>query len=145
MRGWRELAPLVACVGLLASCTQTRNVYLTGRTSGATVQTQVITMSGQPSGEATLRLNGKTYTGRWVYMSGGGSVGLTTATAVSGAHTASSTGMALGLPSGGNGTMNLAASDGSTLRCIFQYSTWSRSGVGVCEGSDGEIYDIQIS
>jgi len=140
----REIIALFACIGL-AGCTRTFNVYLTGRTSGDTGQTEVLVTSGHPSGDVSLVLKGKTYTGRWVYMSGGGSVGLSTATVVTGQHTASGTGMALGLPTGGNGTMNLTASDGSSLRCVYQFSEWSSSGVGVCQGSDGETYDVQIS
>jgi hypothetical protein len=140
----RKIASLLACIGLVA-CTHTFNVYLTGRTSGTTGQTEVLVSSGHPSGDISLVLKGKTYTGRWVYMSGGGSLNLTTATVVSGPHTASGTGMAVGLPSGGNGTMNLTAPDGSSLRCVYDYSAWSRSGVGLCQGSDGEMYDVQIS
>ena len=130
----------------LTGCTHTLNVYLTGRTSGVTGKTDVLVMPGHPSGDVSLTLKGKTYTGRWVYVSGGGSVGITSATVVSGAaHTTTGTGMAVGLPSGGNGTMNLTAPDGSSVRCVYQYSEWSMSGVGVCQDSDGEMYDAQIS
>lgn len=139
-----RLLILFAGVGLLG-CTHTFNIYLTGRTSGATAQTEILATAGHPSGDVTIVLKGKTYTGRWVYVSGAGSVGLSTATVASGLPTATGTGMAVGLPSGGNGIVDATASDGSSLHCLYQYSAWSRSGAGICKGSDGEIYDLQIS
>ena len=130
---------------LLAGCTHTYDIYLSGRTSGAGSKTEVQVTTGHPSGDISLTLKGKLYTGRWVYVSGGGSLNLATATAMSGGRAASATGIAAGLPNGGNGTMNLTADDGSSLHCVYDYSAWSRSGAGVCQGSDGEMYDIQIS
>lgn len=126
----------------LTGCAYTCDIYLTGRTSGITAHTKVVVTTGHSSGDVTLTINGKTYTGRWVYVSGSGSLNLATATVVSGSHVGSTTGMAVGLPSGGNGTMNLKAPDGSTLRCVYDYSEWSSSGVGVCQGNDGEVYDV---
>lgn len=146
-RFWQKLLHALGflCLVFLAGCTHTFNIYLTGRTSGTTAETEVTAMAGHPSGDVTMTLRGETYRGRWVYMSGAGSMGLSTATVTSGLHTATGTGMAVGLPSGGNGAMDLTAPDGSTLHCVYQYSARSRSGVGVCKGSDGEIYDVQIS
>jgi hypothetical protein len=141
--GRHLLIPLASVV--LVGCTHTFNIYLTGRASGITAQTEMLATAGHPSGDVAIVLKGKTYTGRWVYMSGTGTVGLSTATVSSGLHTATGTGMAVGLPSGGNGIVDATASDGSSLHCAYQYSAWSRSGVGMCKGSDGEIYDLQIS
>lgn len=114
------LAPIV--LGL-SGCSHTLDVYLTGRASGVTAHTEVVTISNEPGGAVSLILKGKKYTGRWVYMSGD----------------------PFAPPGAGTGTMNLTAPDGSSLHCMYQYSEWSQSGVGVCQGSDGEIYDVQIS
>jgi len=118
---WRLLLPSI-WLGL-SGCTYPQDVYLTGRASGVTAHTEVVTFASESSGEAALTLKGKKYTGRWVYMSGD----------------------PFAPPGAGTGTMNFTAPDGSSLHCMFQYSEWSRSGVGVCEASDGEIYDVQIS
>jgi hypothetical protein len=51
----------------------------------------------------------------------------------------------IGLPTGGNGSVLASAPDGSALRCVFQYSEWGSTGVGVCEDNRGEMYDLQIN
>ena len=128
----------------LSACAQTHTVYVTNRTTGAGGQTTVTSTPGHPSGEMSLQLNGKTYSGRWLYMAGGGSVALSTVTATSGAHVANATGTALAIPTQGNGTIILSAPDGDSLRCVFDYSQWSKSGVGVCQDKAGGLYDVQI-
>jgi hypothetical protein len=76
----------------LTGCAHT--LYFTGRSSGATAQTTITATPGHPSGEMGLDLNGKAYKGRWLYMSGGGSVSLASMTAMSGGHSATATGTA---------------------------------------------------
>jgi hypothetical protein len=133
---------LLACAVALAGCGH--DIYITGRRSGVTTKNRVTVTPGHPSGEITLDVNGKTFTGRWLYMSGGGSVSLTTAMATSGVHSAAGTGTSIGMPMQGNGSMILAAQDGTTLRCVFDYSQWSSTGIGECQDSHGESYDMQI-
>jgi hypothetical protein len=133
---------LLACVLTLIGCGH--NLYFTGRTTGATASTTITTSPGHPSGEMTLELEGKVYRGRWLYMSGGGSVSLATMTATNGVRSATATGSAIGMPMQGNGSIILAAQDGSTLRCVFNYSEWSSSGIGECQDNLGETYDLQI-
>ena len=127
---------------LLASCSHT--LLVTGRQSTITGQAVVTQAPGQNSGTLTLVLGGKTYSGRWVYMAGGGSVSLASATAFSGAHSASATGVGFAAPMSGNGSIILSAQDGDTLRCVFDYSQWSKTGIGECEDNHGGTYDLQI-
>jgi hypothetical protein len=114
-----------------------------GQQTGAS-GTGTVPANGQHGGPITIALNGKTYEGQWVYMEAGGSVGIGTATAVSGAHVATAVGSVVGLPTGGNGNVVAAAVDGSTLRCNFNFSEWDLKGIGTCQDNKGETYDLQI-
>jgi len=138
----RLAVPIIAAALVLAGCGRT--VYVVGRTNGVSGQTTV-TPAGQSSGDITLSLGPKTYTGRWVYVSGGGSVSLATATVTSGTHSASAIGTGIGLPTSGNGSIIMSAPGGGSFHCVFDYSQWSNSGIGVCQDESGEIYDLQIT
>lgn len=135
----------LAVVTVLLSLTGCgHNFYLVGRSSGASGRAHIVT-AGNHSGDIAIDLSGKTYTGRWVYAPGGGSVGFGSATAFSGTQTATATGTMIGLPAGGNGSILASTPDGSTLRCVFQYSEWGSTGVGLCQDNRGETYDLQIN
>jgi hypothetical protein len=140
---FRLLRPLVALLVLsLSGCAHT--LYVTARHSPVTGQTVITTTPGHPSGLLTLELGGKTFTGRWVYMSAGGTVTLASATATDGMRSATATRTAFGIPTSGNGSIVLSAPDGDSLRCVFTYSEWSSSGIGECQDSRDESYDLQI-
>lgn len=126
----------VAAVSLLvAGCNH--NLYMVGRTNGASGKAVLQTVPGHPSGDMTIAVGSKVYSGTWVFKNGGGIVGVG---AVGG-----SVGSVVGSNSSGNGSMLLSAADGSTLRCSFDYDTLSATGLGVCQDSAGEFYDLQIS
>ena len=140
---FRLLRPLVALLVLLLSgCAHT--LYVTAHHSPVTGQTVITTTPGHPSGLLMLELGGKTFTGRWVYMSAGGTVTLASAIATNGMRSATATGTAFGIPTSGNGSIVLSAPDGDSLRCVFTYSEWSSSGIGECQDSHDEGYDLQI-
>ena len=128
----------------LTGCTHNHTLYVAARHSAESGQTVVTTTPGHPSGLLTLELGGKTFTGRWVYMSAGGTVTLASATATNGMRSATATGTAFGIPTSGNGSIVLSAPDGDSLRCVFTYSEWSSSGIGECQDSHDEGYDLQI-
>jgi hypothetical protein len=125
----------------LCGCGHT--VFLTGEATGLTAQNKFRIVHAHD--DITFALGSETYTGRWIYMEQGGSVGFGTATAYSGGQTATANGMFVGLPTGGGGTYIGSAPDGSTLRCTFAFSEWNLKGLGSCHDSKGEIYDLQIS
>jgi hypothetical protein len=136
----RKLA--ILAVILLSGCAH--NLYFVGRTTGAKGTARVVTNTGQGR-TISIALNGKTYTGQWVYVSGGGSLTFATAFATSGAKSATATGTGIGIPTQGNGSILASAADGSSIRCIFDYSEWSSNGMGVCQDDKGEVYDLQIN
>ena len=120
------------------------SLYIVGRTTGAKGTARIVT-AGNHSGDISIDLVGKVYSGRWVYAPGGGSIGFGTAVASSGVHIATASSTMIGLPTGGDGSILASAVDGSTIRCAFQYSEWGSTGLGVCQDSDGEDYDLQIN
>jgi hypothetical protein len=115
-----------------------------GRNTGVT-GSGTVPANGHRGGPIAITLGGKVYHGTWILMETGGSVGVGTATGFSGAQSATATGTFVGLPTGGNGTVMAGASDGSTLRCVFDFSEWNLKGVGVCQDNHGETYDLQIT
>jgi hypothetical protein len=115
---------------------------MVGQTTGAKGAARIVT-AGNHSGSISLDMAGKVYSGRWVYVPGGGSIGFGTTIASSGIHVATASSMMIGLPTGGNGSVLASAADGSTIRCAFQYG--GSTGVGVCQDDRGEIYDLQIN
>lgn len=125
----------------LASCSH--SLYLVGRNTGAVGTAEVV--GGKSGGDITITLAGKPYNGRWVYMSSGGSMGISTINAYSGGQIATATGTTYNLPTGGNGSILAAAADGSQIRCVFNYSEWSETGTGLCQDNRGEFYDLQIN
>ena len=134
---------LALTVGL-SGCVSSHEFYLMGRKTGV-VGTGVVPANGHRGGPITISLGGKTYSGRWVLMETGGSVGISTGSVVSGSRSATAIGTNVELPTGGNGSVVAAASDGSTLRCTFDFREMNLRGVGVCLDSRGETYDLQIS
>jgi hypothetical protein len=128
----------------LCGCVSSHDFYLVGRKSGVS-GTATVPADGRHGGPIEITLGNKIYRGRWVYMETGGNADVGLASGYSGGHTATATGAFLALPTGGNGTVVAAASDGSTLRCTFDFSEWNLKGIGVCQDSNGEIYDLQIS
>lgn len=120
------------------------SLYLIGRTTGAKGSARVAT-AGNHSGDISINLGSKIFSGRWVYAPTGGSIGFGSAVGSSGVHFAAASSTLIGLPTGGDGSILASASDGATIRCVFQYSEWGSTGLGFCQDSSGEIYDLQIN
>jgi hypothetical protein len=124
---------------LLGGCAH--QVTLTPRTPGAPIGTGSAPASMGDTGTITVNLNGRTYTGRWVYVRGG-SVGVANAFGSSGQF---ATGLGYGLSMSGPGQALLSADDGSRLRCVFTFSEWGDTGFGECvDDAAGETYDLTI-
>jgi hypothetical protein len=119
------------------------NLYLVGQSTGTTGHAHVVT-AGNSSGPIDIDLGGTRYTGRWVYVPEGGSVGFGNAIASSGGTTGTAFGSFTTIPTGGNGSIIATADSGKRLRCAFDYSEWGSTGVGLCQDSQGERYDLQI-
>jgi len=119
----RRIALTLLTCELLIGCAFTHEFYLVGRGT-ATTGSATVPADGHHGGPITITLGGKVFQGRWIYVQGGGSVGLETTSAFSGTQSATASGMFIGLPTGGNGTVIATAADKSTLKCSFYFSEW---------------------
>lgn len=134
---------LAAASILLTACSHT--LTFVGQKSGA-IGSASITTFGNQSGTMDINLNGKVYTGQWVYSPQGGGMAFGSASAYSSTgQSAFATGTATSLPMGGPGSILARATDGSSLRCGFTFSEWGRNGIGQCADNTGEVYDLQIN
>lgn len=134
---------LVAAGLLLTACSH--NLSFVSQKTGA-IGSASITTFGNQSGTMDITINGKVYTGQWVYSPQGGGVAYGLASVVSSTgQSAFASGSAVALPMGGPGSILARAADGSTLRCGFTFSEWGRNGIGQCQDNTGEIYDLQIT
>ncbi len=120
------------------------------------------TMSG--SGNASLQIEGETYTGPWIYQASGGSFGFSNfgststaygsatniggkamnTTTLSGTGTTSGSSTAIGVTAVGNGMINARASSGRFIRCVFTFNTMNNTGIGECLRNDGRAYDLNV-
>lgn len=137
-----NLAKLFPLLMILGSCAH--NVLIVGRTNGSKGKA-TITTAGNKSGDISIELDGKNYTGQWVYVPNGGGFAFGSGTSISGTRVTTVTGNAIALPMQGDGTVLANAPDGSSLRCGFTFSEFGRTGVGTCQDGKGEIYDMQIN
>lgn len=135
-RRWLFILPLLALTGC------GHNLYLVGRSTAKTGHARIVAVGH--SGDVTMEVAGTQYAGRWVYMPSGGSFGVASTTAFSGGHTASAVGNFTALPTEGNGSILAAAGDGTQLRCVFAFNAMGQTGMGECQDTAGEIYDLQI-
>lgn len=136
-RRWLSILLLLA----LTSCAH--NVYLQGRATGATGYARVVGPGS--GGEITIDLGGTPYKGRWVYMANGGGVGIGTAAAFSGGRSATAIGTFSALPAQGNVSIFAHSAGGAQLHCVADWNSMSGTGIGVCQDSKGEVYDLQIN
>ena len=103
-------------------------------------------------GEGVVIIDDVEYRGPGVYQSTGGSFSLgnfnSTATytgrsgMVSGALMGSAASLAM--PIEGKGLINMRASNGLLLRCVFSFNEFSNTGIGQCIRSDGRDYDLML-
>lgn len=131
----------IALLLFLSGCTH--NILIVGR-NGVTGKAKVTTF-GNHSGDITIKLGRKVYSGQWVYAPSGGAMGIGNTTASSGWQMVTATGNFMNLPMGGPGSVLASAPDGSRLRCSFKFSEWGRTGIGLCYDSLGQVYDMQIN
>lgn len=95
------------------------------------------------SGEITIALGGEEYAGRWV-LAQGGSYSLASMSGASPAGGMSAVGTGVNFDAAGNGNILARSASGKGLRCVFNYSGFSRTGTGLCQDDNGRLYDMQI-
>ncbi|MHA7886684.1 hypothetical protein [Roseicyclus sp.] len=136
-------AGLLACLFLLSACgpdalvmSRMTGVTGTGAISGATLRN---------SGEMTLELPRETFTGRWVAVREGATQSLELLNSYARGSILRSTAELLSETEAGFGTAILTSTKGRSMRCEFRYSGVNITAIGVCQTTDGEVFDLQVS
>jgi hypothetical protein len=102
-----------------------------------TIARGTATTAGMGSGPIEVTLRGEVYKGRWVH----GNVGLGATSGFAGGTAFNA--MTISSFGGSPGSALMSSDTGKTLRCQFTYG--GMSGMGLCEDSQGVLYDLQIS
>lgn len=139
-RNSAKFAGILACAAL-SGCSH--NINLMSR-STALQGSAIVRENGTGSGKITVGLGLRQYSGRWVYTAVGGGMGFGTGETNSGKQVTTASATFVDHPAGGHGTVLASATDGSTLRCAFDFGNLSSTGYGVCNDSHGEVFDLQI-
>lgn len=130
---------------LLSGCAA--NLQFTDRQTGVTYTGQTGATVGS-SGELHANIAGEHYAGQWIYTpSGGGyTIGSMNSSAVGPAGYSSSYGTVSGFTTSasGNGLMTMHGDSGSYLRCVFNFNSFSNTGIGECQRNDGKLFDVTI-
>ena len=134
---------VLVAVATLSACSH--NLYLVGRTSGEMGTGLVQRAPGAKSGNLSIALGEKSYSGRWIYVGAGGVSGFSNAYATSGTSFGTGSGTFIGGATHGVGTILASSPDGATLRCEFQFDGMGNTGLGVCYGGNNEVFDLQIN
>lgn len=101
-------------------------------------------------GQARAQISNVQYIGPWVYSAPGSGISFSftelSSSTFSSTKTASlfSAENSFGVITSakGNGLLGMTGSDGSFIKCAFDYSTSSKSGIGKCQRNDNRIYDL---
>ncbi len=138
--GWAALA--------MAGCAS--QVILTPRDGGpAGVGTSSGAMGSR--GALKIQLEGQQYVGEWVVSAEGGFSGFKAPKAKSKGNAFASDNLAkakgmvtAGYAGNGDGRAIASAADGKILRCNFHVNTVTSNASGLCERSDGRLYDLSM-
>jgi hypothetical protein len=142
------VAALTGCAAKITLIDRTNGQLYYGATDGST-------MGG--SGNASLLIEGETFTGPWIYQPSGGSFGFSNfgattvasgnvtafspttgfaSATVSGAATTTGNAMAMTVSAVWNGIINAREPGGKFVRCVFSFNTLQNTGIGECLRSD---------
>lgn len=101
------------------------------------------------NGKMTAEIENEIYQGDWTYSASGGSFTLGTssafATGTAGSASAYGTSTAVSAPMSGGGLITMKGNKGGYVRCVFNFSEFSNTGIGQCLRNDGKQFDITIS
>jgi len=143
------------CTGKFTLIDRSDGHVYNGSTDGSTMR---------GSGNATLIIEGESYSGPWIYQASGGAFNFTnfsstssisgTAATVgpygSSTTTLNGTGISSALATGtsvsavGNGMVNARSTSGKFVRCVFTFNTIGNTGIGECLRNDGRAYDLTV-
>lgn len=101
------------------------------------------------SGNMTAEIENENYRGDWIYSASGGGFTLGSssafATGTAGYASAYGTSTAVSAPTSGSGLITMKGNKGGYVRCVFNFNTFSDTGIGQCLRNDGKKFDITLT
>lgn len=138
-------AALATCATLaLGACGASPETLIMSRTTGLTGTGEITAGRLRNSGEMTITTRYETFSGRWVAVREGANQSLELLMAYGRGSILRSTAEVLSETEAGFGTAILTSDGGRSMRCEFRYTGLNINAIGVCETTDGEIFDLQV-
>ena len=136
---------LTALILATAACGATPETLIMSRRTGLTGTGEITAGTLRNSGEMTIETRYETFTGRWVAVREGANQGLDLLRSYAGGSVLEGTADFLTETEAGFGTAILTSDGGRSMRCEFRYTGVNINAIGVCETTDGEVFDLQVS
>ncbi|MEX3015591.1 hypothetical protein [Gymnodinialimonas hymeniacidonis] len=135
----------VALVFTLTACGTAPETLIMSRRTGLTGSGEITQGVLRNSGEMRIETQYETFTGRWVAVREGANQGLELLQSAAGGSILRETASILADTEAGFGTAILTSDGGRSMRCEFRYTGVQITAIGVCETTDGEVFDLQVS
>ncbi|WP_224814614.1 hypothetical protein [Hasllibacter sp. MH4015] len=128
-----------------AACGSAPETLIMSRRTGLTGSGEITQGALRNSGEMRIETQYETFTGRWVAVREGANQGLELLQSYAGGSILRGTAELLSETEAGFGTAILTSDGGRSMRCEFRYTGVNITAIGVCETTDGEVFDLQVS
>ena len=138
------LAATISALTLTACGTGPETLIMSRRT-GLTGSGEITGGVLRNSGDMRIETEYETFSGRWVAVREGANQGLELLQSYGSGSILRSTASILSETEAGFGTAILTSDGGRSMRCEFRYTGVQINAIGVCETTDGEIFDLQVS
>jgi hypothetical protein len=140
---YRLIAPLLALT--LTACAAAPETLIMSRRTGMTGSGEITQGALRNSGTMAITTPYETFEGRWVAVREGANQGLELLQSYAGGSILRGTAELLSETEAGFGTAILTSDGGRSMRCEFRYTGVQITAIGVCETTDGEVFDLQVS
>lgn len=130
---------------VLTACGTDPETLIMSRRTGLTGSGEIASTPLRNFGQMTIITPYETFSGRWVAVREGANQGLELLQAYGDGSILRSTASVLADTEAGFGTAILTSDGGRSMRCEFRYTGVQITAIGVCETTDGEIFDLQVS
>ena len=135
----------VALVATLTACGTAPETLIMSRRTGLTGTGEITQGVLRNSGDMRIETQYETFTGRWVAVREGANQGLELLQSYAGGSILRGTAELLSETEAGFGTAILTSDGGRSMRCEFRYTGVQITAIGVCDTTDGEVFDLQVS
>lgn len=136
---------LTTCAALtLTACGGGPETLIMSRTTGMTGTGEISAGRLRNNGDMIIETPFETFSGRWVAVREGANQGLELLRSYAGGSVLDGTADLLSETEAGFGTAILTSDGGRSMRCEFRYTGVQINAIGVCETTDGEVFDLQV-